>query len=62
MSIKKSMMVHPMVSIGTTGSDFNIQRVTNSTDYSPDQTISKDELDRLIGEGWTISISREHKK
>lgn len=39
---------------GTWG--YKIKRVTNSTDYKPGWHLSKEVVDRLISEGWTVSV------
>ena len=38
------------------GDDFRIQKITNSTEFIVDRTISKDEVDILITRGWTVEI------
>lgn len=42
---------------GTWG--YTVSRVTNSTDYSPGDPVTKLLVDRLIEDGWTITILKE---
>ena len=51
--IRCSMAVRP---IRDSDGKFLISRVTNSVDYCPGEELAKDEVKKLIDEGWTVSV------